>query len=117
MPLRETSFNLQKSDLKFIEAAASEVVAIASPVVYNNTIIDNVTGHICADKSQLVKLLEHYSYHPETLRPVAQQARQWCQTNRMQYQQTQERLDWYLKLWNKREQLTSELLKRVPELR
>ena len=37
MPLADTPFNRAKSDLKFIEAAAARVAALASDVVYAGT--------------------------------------------------------------------------------
>ncbi len=43
-PLTDTPFNRCKSDLKFIEAAAHRVTALASRVVYEDSIRDGETG-------------------------------------------------------------------------
>src|SRR5205814_130946 len=44
MPLVDNPFNRTKSDLKFIEAASCRVVALASEVVYADSVQDGVTG-------------------------------------------------------------------------
>ena len=46
LPLEPTRFNQHKSDLKFIECAAHAVASLASPTVYDRTIIDGETGLI-----------------------------------------------------------------------
>ena len=49
MPLADSSFNRAKSDLKFIEAAACRVAALASRVVYGATVVEGETGLLFAD--------------------------------------------------------------------
>ena len=44
MPLADTPFNRAKSDLKFIEAGACRVAALASHIVYGDSIEDGRTG-------------------------------------------------------------------------
>ena len=44
MPLADTPFNRAKSDLKFIEAGACRVAALASHIVYANSVEDGRTG-------------------------------------------------------------------------
>ena len=44
MPLGDTPFNRAKSDLKFIEAGACRVAALASHIVYADSIEDGRTG-------------------------------------------------------------------------
>jgi hypothetical protein len=53
LPLKDTLFNRSKSDLKFIECAAHSVAVLCSPVVYGDSVIDNVTG-IMADTPKAV---------------------------------------------------------------
>jgi len=44
-------------------------------------------------------------------------ARQWVAGSRLQQHQTPEREAWYRSLWERREELTAQLLERLPELR
>ena len=46
LPLNDNQINQMKSDLKFIECAGYGVAVLASPTVYQNTIIDDETGLI-----------------------------------------------------------------------
>ena len=116
LPLANTNFNKMKSDLKFVESAGSKVLTIASPTVYEDTIESQKTGLICRNSQHLVEILEKIATCPEEAEYIAANARKWCQINRLQYTQTQRRIEWYTSLWKNREQLTRELLTRVPEL-
>jgi hypothetical protein len=53
MPLAHTDFNCAKSDLKFIEAAASRAVSLASHTVYSTSIKDARTGVLFRDAEEL----------------------------------------------------------------
>ena len=53
MPLADNGFNRAKSDLKFIEAGACRVAALASDVVYGETIEDGRTGLLFRDADEL----------------------------------------------------------------
>ena len=116
LPLEHSQFNKFKSDLKFVESAGCETLAIASPTVYENTIIDKETGHICMTASDVYEILLESLDDPDSIKRIASNARAWCQENRMQYQQTKSRLDWYQYLWSKREELNEKLMERIPEL-
>jgi len=116
MPLRETSFNRCKSDLKFIEAAAHRVTALASPTVYASSIANGSTGLIFHGPDDL----KHYLYQlvtaPSLGQSIADNARRYVIGNRMLAYQISERLHWYRSLWARRKELTDALLARVPEL-
>tara|TARA_B000000565_G_scaffold138454_1_gene104528 strand:+ start:1358 stop:3073 length:1716 start_codon:yes stop_codon:yes gene_type:complete len=116
LPLNNTSFNNKKSDLKFVEAAGCNVACIASPTVYENTIIHNETGMICSDPLKLPEILEEWQNNPSHAEKLAKSAQNWCIKNRLQNQQSIRRLAWYQSLWRRRDELTKELFKRVPEL-
>jgi len=116
LPLRPTPFNQKKSDLKFIESAGCNVAALASPTVYASTIQHGVTGKICQDGCEVEQTLEEWIQNPKDAEAIALSAHEWCNTHRLQNQQAVDRLQWYLSLWNKREELNQSLLKRVPEL-
>lgn len=116
LPLNPTAFNYKKSDLKFVEAASNEVATIASSTVYSETIEANKTGEICEDCKELEGILNRWIKYPDIPRELARHARAWCIKERLQKNQSRARLDWYQDLWRKKDELTTELLKRVPEL-
>jgi SAM-dependent methyltransferase len=116
MPLADNAFNRCKSDLKFIEAAAHRVVALASPVVYAGSIEDGRTGLLFRDGTELQRRLLHLLADPQRGRAIADAARAAVQRKRMLAQQIPQRLAWYRSLWARREDLQQALLARVPEL-
>jgi hypothetical protein len=116
MPLRDNTFNRCKSDLKFIEAAAHRVTALASPVVYADSIEDGRTGLLFRDAAELQKRLLHLLADPAQGRSVADAARGMVARERMMATQMPQRLAWYRSLWARREELHRALLERVPEL-
>jgi SAM-dependent methyltransferase len=116
MPLRDNAFNRCKSDLKFIEAAAHRVTALASPVVYADSIEDGRTGLLFHDAAELQKRLLHLIADPAQGRAIADAARAMVARKRMLASQVPERLAWYRSLWARREELHRALLDRVPEL-
>jgi SAM-dependent methyltransferase len=116
MPLRDTAFNRAKSDLKFVEAGASRVVPLASPVVYAATIRDGDTGVLFASPEALRLRLARLLSHPGEARGVADRAREHVARERMLAYQIGPRLAWYRSLWARRAELTAALLERVPQL-
>lgn len=116
MPLADTMFNRCKSDLKFIEASAHRVAALASPVVYGDSVEDERTGFLFADPSQLQQRLARMVAQPDLTRDIAEAARAYVARERMMAYQVAERAAWYWSLWERREELTRALHARVPEL-
>ncbi len=116
LPLRETSFNAMKSDLKFLECAGFGAVALASPTVYRESIQDGVTGFLFDSErvleDRLRLLIED---EPARLR-VREQAHIWVGKERMLSQHFQKRAAWYRQLCGERERLNAELQERVPEV-
>jgi SAM-dependent methyltransferase len=116
MPLQDTPFNRCKSDLKFLEAAAHRVTAIASPTVYGDVIEDGQTGILFADAASLQSRLLSLIADPASAMRIAQQGRNYVMHERMLAYQVVARRNWYQHLWNDRERLHEALLSRVPEL-
>lgn len=116
MPLAEGAFNRCKSDLKFLEAAACGVTAIASTVVYGNSIEDGRTGVLFRDGRELQQKLLHLIARPEAAQAMGRAARDYVAARRMLAYQVESRLAWYRSLWVRREALHQALLARVPEL-
>jgi glycosyltransferase involved in cell wall biosynthesis len=116
MPLRDTPFNRAKSDLKFIEAGASRVVPLASPVVYEDSIEDGVTGLIFRSESDLYEKIIRLATTPSLGMSIGNAARRLVAETRMDAYGVADRLRWYRSLLARREELTRALLERVPEL-
>ena len=116
MPLADNEFNRAKSDLKFIEAGAARVAALASPVVYGNVIQDGKTGLIFRDPAELRSALLRLLAYPEATRRMADAARAYVSANRMLSYQVDARINWYRGLWARRDELNEALKTRVPEL-
>jgi SAM-dependent methyltransferase len=116
MPLSDTPFNRCKSDLKFIEAAACRVTALASAVVYGDRIEDGRTGVIFRTPDELEQRLSRLVANPEVARAIGDAGRQYIRDNRMLAYQLPQRAAWYQSLWERREELNRSLLARVPQL-
>jgi len=113
MPLSDTPFNRAKSDLKFIEAAACRVAALASPVVYGTSIEDGRTGLLFRDAEQLRDRLLRLLSMPDLARALADAARAYVVAHRMLAYQVAPRIAWYRSLWARRDELTAAIHDRL----
>lgn len=116
MPLSDTPFNRCKSDLKFIEAAALRVTALASPTVYAGSITDGETGVLFRDAEELGQRLLRLIANPEIGRAIADAAHAKVLRERMLADQVANRIAWYRSLWARRAGLQAALAARVPAL-
>jgi len=116
MPLLDTPFNRKKSDLKFLEAAARGLVAVASKTVYSTVIEDEVTGCLFESPEDLYAILRNLIQNPHKRRQIGDQARAWVGQHRLQSMQIEARERWYRDLCARRAQLTDQIYQRVPEL-
>ena len=116
MPLADTPFNRCKSDLKFLEASAHRVAALASRVVYDGSIEDGRTGMLFADATELQQRLSWLVANPAAARAMADSARAHVAASRMLAYQVERRAQWYHSLWLRRHALHATLLERIPEL-
>jgi SAM-dependent methyltransferase len=116
MPLQDNEFNRAKSDLKFIEAGACRVAAVASPTVYGEVIEDGHTGLIFEHPDELRLRLFRLISVPDDARALGDAARDYVERNRMLAYQVKDRLDWYQSLWDRRAALTAGVRYRVPQL-
>lgn len=117
LPLQDNRFNRHKSDLKWIESAACGTVAIASPTVYSNSIRHGETGFIVTTGEEVVTAIASLIEQPILHRQIVTAAYQQILQQRLHTHHLQARYDWYLQLFEQREQLTRDLIARVPELR
>jgi glycosyltransferase involved in cell wall biosynthesis len=117
MPLADTPFNRAKSDLKFIEAGACRVAAVASHVTYADSIEDGHTGLLFHGADELRDRLLRLVAMPELARALGDAARQYVASERMLAYQVAHRIAWYRSLWARRDELNQALQSRVAELR
>ena len=117
LPLRDTEFNRAKSDLKFIESAGHGAVALASPVVYERTMVDGCTGCIYRSpeefSAKLARLIEDAPYR----HAIAQAAYGYVRQHRLISQHYRERIAAYRWMIAHREELDRDLLARVERVR
>jgi SAM-dependent methyltransferase len=116
LPLRPTRFNEHKSDLKFIECAAHGVVSLASPTVYEQSIVNDETGLIYRSPSHLVVQLERLLNDPDLRRRLSEKARSYVAENRMLAYHFRARHEWYLGMLAQKDMLEAQLRNRVPEI-
>jgi len=116
MPLGDTAFNRAKSDLKFIEAGACRVAALASHIVYGDSIEDGRTGLLFHTQDELRDRLLRLVAMPELARGLGDAARQYVATERMLAYQVAPRIAWYRSLWARRAELSNALYARLMNL-
>ena len=116
MPLGDTWFNRVKSDLKFIEAGACRVAALASRVVYSDSIEDGRTGLLFRDAEELRTRLLRLIAMPDMARSLGDAARSYIAAERMLAYQVAPRIAWYRSLWERREELERARMARMAEL-
>lgn len=113
LPLRDNEFNRSKSDLKFIECAANGTVALASPVVYSQTIQEGSTGFIYRDDREFTTKLNLLVKNRNLRRMVAEKAYNYVKHERLMSQHYEERLDWYRDLMQRLPELTKAAQERI----
>ena len=116
MPLSDTPFNRAKSDLKFIEAGACRVAALASHIVYADSIEDGRTGLLFHNADELRDRLLRLVAMPELARGLGDAARHYVAGERMLAYQVAPRIAWYRSLWARRAELNSALHARLTDV-
>lgn len=116
LPLNDTQFNRMKSDLKFLEHAGHGTVALASPVVYGQSIREGETGMIYHNleefSSKLTELIRNHSLR----QAIATNAYNWVKEHRLMSQHYQARRQWYLEMLAQLPRLNAELRDRCPQM-
>lgn len=116
LPLTPTPVNLMKSDLKFLECAGHGVAVLASPTVYEQSVIHEETGLIYRNIQQFEMYLNELIINTILRQKIANNAYLWVKSNRLLCQHYQQRREWYLKMRDNLPSLNQELRQRVPEL-
>jgi SAM-dependent methyltransferase len=113
MPLDDTPFNRAKSDLKYIEAGACRVAALASSVVYSDSIAHGETGLIFHDPDEFHRHFMRLTAIPDLALELGDNARRAVSRHRMLADQVAARIAWYRDLWARRDALTEALRARI----
>jgi glycosyltransferase involved in cell wall biosynthesis len=116
LPLLPTPFNRMKSDLKYLECAAHGVVALASPTVYEGSLVDGATGLLFRSPEEFEERLRALIRDGELRARLAANAYAWVAQHRLLGQHFRRRYDWYLHLRSMLPQLNVDLRRRAPEL-
>ncbi len=106
-----------KSDIKYLEAARSGVVTIASPTAYEGAVADGVTGFIARELADWPKILTRLFSDPPLLASVGAAAREDVRSRRMFATQIEARRAWYWDLWRRRDELNAARARRLADLR
>ena len=117
LPLRDTAFNRMKSDLKFLEAAGSGAVVLASPTVYAQTVRDGRTGFLYHSPQEFSALLSILIENPVLRHETAALAYAYVRENRMLADHYEERAAAYRELAARLGELERERQRRVAHLR
>ena len=117
LPLLDTPFNRLKSDLKAVEVASCGLAALASCVVYKESVQPGETGELFNSASEMVACLKAWRNNPQQVKVLGSAGMKWVREKRMSAYQVQDRENWYRSLVDQRDQLTRELFERVPQLK
>lgn len=116
LPLLPTRYNSMKSDLKFIQCAGHGVAVLASPTMYENSIVDGQTGLLYRSPEDFEVKLRELIENRELRHQLTGNAYNYVKNNRLLSQHYRQRRDWYLQMRDELPRLNAELHSRVPEL-
>lgn len=113
LPLNDTEFNRAKSDLKFIEAAGHGAAVLASPTVYAGSVRDGETGLIFRSPKEFAQKLDLLIKRSDLRRTLAENAYRYVAEHRLLAQHLDDYLAAYREMFERREELERERLRRV----
>ncbi|MBE7638542.1 glycosyltransferase [Sneathiella sp. P13V-1] len=116
LPLQDTEFNRMKSDLKLVEVAGSGAVAIASPVVYEQTDPEAKFVEFATNPAQFAEKLKMLIEDPEYRFERQLRGRRYVRGNRLLHHSMGARYNWIRELLENKEILDQELGKRLSAL-
>ena len=115
LPLNDTEFNRAKSDLKFIEAAGNGAAVLAAPTVYAATVRDGETGLIYRSPKEFAQKFDLLIRRADLRRTLAENAYRYVAEHRLLAGHLDEYMNVYRELFDRREELERERLRRVAE--
>lgn len=117
LPLEDTRFNQMKSDLKFIECGAHCTAALASPVIYADVIQHQKNGLIYNSVDEFETLFTKLVDEKNFRKKLVDNAYDYVKSERSLARHFMTRYEWYMSLFERKDELTQALLERVPELK
>ena len=116
LPLAGSEPERYKSDVKFIECASRGTVCIASPLLYEERMLDGERGLIARSPEEWLAALRRVIEDKSLRETIAAKAYDYCRAERMLSTQTEARLAWYRDLCRRQADLHSELMARLDAL-
>ena len=116
LPLNDNPVNRMKSDLKFVESAGYGAAVLASPTVYEKSLVEGETGLIYRSVDEFETKLRELIENTNLRHKLAANAYNWVRENRLLCQHYRQRRNWYLEMRDQLPLLNEELRSRVPEL-
>jgi hypothetical protein len=116
MPLRDIPFNRCKSDLKFIECAAHDVVYLAPRTLYGATLVDGRTGVLYRSATEFMVGLQRLIQEVDLRTRIVGTGRKYVAEYRMHAGYYEARHAWYMELIAKADGLRTSYRWRMPEL-
>ncbi len=113
LPLAGNEAERYKSDVKFIECASRGTVCIASPLLYEDRILDGERGLIAREPESWEAALRRLIEDAPAREAMAAAAYAYCREERMLATQTKARLAWYRELCSRQGSLHEELMRRL----
>ncbi|MDY6938529.1 MAG: glycosyltransferase [Cyanobacteriota bacterium] len=113
LPLLPTQFNQMKSDLKWLECAGHGVAVLASPTVYEGSIIEGKTGLIYRNMAEFESKLHLLLDRADFRQQIAANAYRWVREHRLLSQHYRQRYDWYVEMLDRFGELHEALRERV----
>ena len=113
LPLNDTEFNRAKSDLKFIEAAGNGAAVLAAPTVYAATVRDGETGLIYYSPKEFAQKLDLLIRRADLRRRLAENAYRYVAEQRLLAGHLDDYIMAYRELFDRREELERERLRRI----
>ena len=113
LPLLPSRFNRMKSDLKYLEAAASGVAALANPTVYADTLVPGETGLLYETEKEFESALTRLIEDAALRRRLVSNAWEWVRENRLLSMHYRDRVEWYESLYSRYDELTAGIWERT----
>lgn len=101
MPLFDSLGNRCKSDLKWVECASHGMACIGSRVVYGETIRHGIDGLVADEVADFGGHVLTLIKMPGLITSLGEAARLRVANERMLYQVVEERISWYLSVWER----------------
>ena len=114
LPLTDSVFNRMKSDLKFVESAASGTVALAGSTVYPSCVRDGQTGLLYEGSAEFELKLQDLISDDRERERIAHAAFEWAGA-RLLKASYRRRHTWYAELLGDHDGLSEALQRRAPE--